>query len=147
MMRRPTEIILWGAVTVLLSGLTAWLVVRSNREPEKRERSHDLHHWMHEQLVLTEAQHQAMAPFEKAYEESHNILSDRINDAGRELAQAVRLGKADSPEVEQALVKLNAAQAAMQRATLDHFFAMKEHLDSEQAEKLLEWTHDSIVHE
>ena len=62
-------------------------------------------------------------------------------------AEAVRGGKSQSPEIDLALSKLNAAQAELQRATLEHFFAMKEHLDPDQAELLLKWTHDSIVHE
>lgn len=146
-MKRPTEIILWAAATVALSGLTAWLVGGMKRDAAKGEAGHDLHHWMHERLVLSESQHEALEPFESAYEESRRALSGKITDAGRELAQAVRSGNPESPEVDRALVKLNAAQAELQRSTLDHFFAMKEHLDPEQAEKLLEWTHDSIVHE
>ena len=64
---------------------------------------------------------------------------------GRDLADAVRRGKSGAPEIDVALTRLNAAQAALQRATLAHFFAMKDHLEPAQAEKLLQWTHDSIL--
>jgi Spy/CpxP family protein refolding chaperone len=89
---------------------------------------------MHERLVLTDAQHSALEPFEHAYEEKRKSLGAKIVSAGRELAAAVREGNRGAPEIDQALGKLNEAQAELQRATLDHFFAMKEHLDPEQAE-------------
>jgi Spy/CpxP family protein refolding chaperone len=72
-------------------------------------------------------------------------LRKEIAEAGRALAAAVRKGQAGSPEIDAALTRLNAAQAELQRATLDHFFAMKDHLEPDQAEKLLEWTHDSLL--
>ena len=48
-------------------------------------------------------------------------------------------------EFETLRVKLNKAQGALQKATLDHFFVMKRYLRPAQAAKLLEWTHDSIT--
>ncbi|HEY1121018.1 MAG TPA: periplasmic heavy metal sensor, partial [Haloferula sp.] len=105
----------------------------------------DFHHWMHEQLALTDAQHNALAPIEQSYEQEKERLKNEIATAGRELAAAVRTGKSGSPEIEAALARLNDAQARLQHATLAHFFAMKEHLDPAQSEKLLQWTHDSIL--
>jgi Spy/CpxP family protein refolding chaperone len=144
---------LWVAVTVLLAAGTSLLVLRLVDHPEHDERHHghgshseaDFHAWMHEQLSLTPAQHDALEPVETAFEKERLDLRNEISAAGRALADAVRQGKAESPEVEAALKRLNAAQAELQRATLDHFFAMKEHLDPAQAEKLLQWTHDSIL--
>ena len=107
----------------------------------------DFHRWMHEQLAITPAQHEALAPVEKAYEDERARLHTEIASAGRELADAVRKGQSTSPEIDAALARLNAAQAKLQRATLDHFFAMKDHFDPAQAEKLLQWTHDSILHQ
>ena len=148
-MKRPAEMLLWVVATMVLSGVTAWFVsgAGENARSEEAGHDHDLHRWMHERLVLTDAQHSALEPFEHAYEETRKRLGAQIVAAGQELAVAVREGNRGAPEVDQALGKLNEAQAELQRATLDHFFAMKEHLDPEQAEKLLEWTHDSIVHE
>ena len=84
---------------------------------------------------------------EQAFEQKSRKLKAEMDAAGRELAEVVRKGDADSPEIDAALVRLNTAQTELQGVMLEHFFAMKEHLDPEQAEKLLEWTHDSIVHE
>ncbi|MEK7951490.1 periplasmic heavy metal sensor [Luteolibacter soli] len=133
--------------TVVLAGLTAWLVTLSaQRDAAIRARAaKDFHHWMHEQLALTDAQHEALNPIEQAYQQEKEQLQKEITAAGGELAAAVRAGKSGSPEIEAALTRLNSAQARLQHATLAHFFAMKEHLDPAQSEKLLQWTHDSIL--
>lgn len=147
-MSRWNPRVLWALATVVLAGATAFLVSRAipgaPATPPAAEKD-DFHHWMHEQLKLTPAQHDALDPFEKAFEKERARLRAEIAGAGRDLADAVRRGKSGSPEIDAALTRLNAAQAALQRATLDHFFAMKDHLEPAQAEKLLQWTHDSIL--
>jgi len=136
---------IWLFANVVLSGFTAWLVtlvVPGDPAPQPKM---DFHRWMHEQLNLSEAQHAALESIERAYEADKQRLKEEIEDAGRRLAKEVGAGKAGSPEIEAALSKLNDAEARLQRATLSHFFAMKEHLDQDQAAKLLRWTHDSIL--
>jgi Spy/CpxP family protein refolding chaperone len=147
-MNRWAPRMLWATATVALAGGTAFLVTRSI--PHGPAAPHaaaedDFHHWMHEQLQLTPAQHDALDPVEKAFENERARLRTEIASAGRDLAHAVRQGKSGAAEIEAALARLNTAQAALQRATLDHFFAMKDHLEPAQAEKLLQWTHDSIL--
>jgi Spy/CpxP family protein refolding chaperone len=146
-MNRWTPRLLWALATIALAGGTAFLVARASPpRPEATPAAEDdFHHWMHEQLKLTTAQHDALDPIEKAFEKERARLRAEIARAGRDLADAVRQGKSGSPEIEAALTRLNAAQAGLQRATLDHFFAMKDHLEPAQAEKLLQWTHDSIL--
>lgn len=147
-MNRWTPRVLGALATVLLAGGTAFVVTRAippDPATPHAAGEEDFHHWMHEQLKLTAAQHDALDPIEKAFEKERARLRTEIAGAGRELANAVRQGKSGSPEIDTALIRLNAAQAALQRATLDHFFAMKDHLEPAQAEKLLQWTHDSIL--
>lgn len=147
-MNRWPARLLWALATVLLAGGTAFLVTRAiSHDPTTPPAAaeEDFHHWMHEQLKLTPAQHDALDPIEQAFEKKRARLRSEIANAGRDLADAVRRGKSGSPDIDAALTRLNTAQAALQRATLDHFFAMKDHLEPAQAEKLLQWTHDSIL--
>lgn len=142
---------LWILGTLLLAAGTAFVVARATQPGHSHgrasgDRAQDLHHWMHEQLELQDDQHAALEPIEAEFEASRARLQGAIDEAGRELAAAVRRGDPQSAEIARALQSLNHRQAELQRATLDHFFAMKDHLDPEQADKLLQWTHDSIVH-
>ena len=144
-MKRPAAIALLVFATVVLAAVTAYLVSRPDHHHSGSEE--DFHQWMHRRLLITPAQEEALAPHERIFEKERLRLRGEIATAGRALADAVREGNPGSPEIEGALTRLNALQAELQRATLEHFFAMKEHLDPDQAEKLLQWTHDSIVPE
>lgn len=139
--------LLWALATVALAATTSVFVSRSmaSRPSAGAGSEDDFHRWMHAQLAITPAQHDALEPLEAEFEKEREQLRGEIASAGRQLADAVRNGKAGSPEIDAALQRLNAAQGKLQRATLDHFFAMKDHLDPAQAEKLLQWTHDSIL--
>lgn len=143
-----TARLLWALATVTLAGTTAVFVSHSMRNKGTAAMpgsEADFHRWMHEQLAITPVQHEALAAVEAGYEKEREELRGEISEAGKQLADAVRKGNAGSPEIEAALQRLNAAQGKLQRATLTHFFAMKDHLDPAQAEKLLQWTHDSIL--
>jgi hypothetical protein len=72
-------------------------------------------------------------------------LGDEIRAAGSEVAAALGAATLDDAKLKSALERLNRHQGELQRATLDHFFAMKRHLRPAQARKLLEWTHDSLA--
>ena len=150
-MKPPLATATWALATVLLAGLTAFVVTRSAGRQESATAptgsEADFHQWMHDRLEITPDQHKALEPLEHAFETERERLRAEIARAGRDLAEGVRQGDPESPRIEDALNRLNAAQAGLQRATLQHFFAMKRHLDPAQAEKLLEWTHDSIVPE
>lgn len=141
-MKRSAAISLWALASAALAAVTSIAVVRLLPAPEPP----DFHQWMHENLGLTPAQHDALEPAERRFEEARREIQSRIDGAGRDLAEAVRSGNGDSPEIRDALRRLHAAQGELQQATLDHFFEMKEPLDPAQAEKLLQWTHDRILH-
>jgi len=147
-MTRPVTLIVWAIATVALSGLTTAVVSRwFDRGQAESSSDTDFHRWMHDHLGLSAEQHRALEPAEQAFDRERERLRGEIAAAGLELAEAVRTGERTSPEIPGALGRLHHAQGELQRATLDHFFAMKEQLDPEQAEKLLQWTHDSLVHQ
>lgn len=145
-MRSPLTRILG---VVLIAGLTAFLVSRfaPSLDKEATAASDDFHHWVHENLHLNQAQHEALAPIESAYESERRLLASDIKAAGRKLADLLRTDTATPAEIDAALADLNLAQAELRRVTLHHFLAMKEHLDPEQAAQLLDWTHDRIASE
>ncbi|MCB1231874.1 MAG: periplasmic heavy metal sensor [Verrucomicrobiae bacterium] len=138
----------WSLSTVIVAAIAALFVGRwTCRETSSATDSEaGFHQWLHENLEITSAQEEALLPQELAFESQRRDQREVIQQAGSELAQAIRSSDdADAPEVRAALRKLTDAQGELQRLTLSHFFAMKENLSPEQGEKLLLWTHDSIV--
>lgn len=150
----PRSTLLWALATIASAALTAflvsWLAVKPRpivaAPPQPASSEASFHAWLHENLHISPEQHEKLAPFEEKYEADRLRLREEIRVAGQQLAAAIRENKRDSPNLATALRRLNTAQGELQQATLDHFFVMKDHLQPEQAEKLLLWTHDNILH-
>ena len=133
-----------------LAGGTAWLVTdwTLHRHGESHAHDHaqaDLHAWMHEHLDITPEQHEKLEPLELEFEKLRTKLKAELHLADVALAQTIREPNVTETAMDAALKRLNKAQGALQRATLDHFFVMKRYLRPAQAEKLLKWTHDSLT--
>lgn len=141
------------AASMLLAAISAWLVTDwtlhrhglSHADHEHLEP--DFHAWMHENLDLTPEQHEKLEPVEAEFEQQRQRLRLEIRTAGRELAELIRTSEAEDPRLMAALQKLGRSQSELQKATLNHFFAMKRYLRPAQAAKLLDWTHDSLARE
>ncbi|MDZ4403206.1 periplasmic heavy metal sensor [Prosthecobacter sp.] len=138
--------------SVVLAGGTAWLVTdwTLHRHGESHAHDHaepDFHAWMHEHLDITPEQHEKLEPIEAEFEQRRVRLRGEIRAAGRDLAAAIETADVNDDALKSALEKLNKAQAELQHATLEHFFAMKRYLRPAQAKKLVEWTHDSLARE
>jgi len=144
----------WGVATVIaatiMAALVAQLTIRQQDDSHHHDHDHGdasgFHEWLHANLALTPEQEAVLRPHEEAYEAAREEQRMEIWSAGHELANAIREHEGHSPEVAAAQERLLAAQGELQRLTLEHFFAMKEGLTPEQGERLLQWTHDSIVH-
>jgi len=133
-----------------LAGGTAWLVTDWTLHRHGKSHAHDhaptdLHAWMHEHLDITPEQHEKLEPLEAEFEKLRVKLKEELRLADVALAETIRDPKMNEAAMNSALERLSKAQAALQRATLDHFFVMKRYLRPAQAEKLLKWTHDSLT--
>lgn len=138
--------------SVVLAGGTAWLVTdwTLHRHGENHAHDHaepDFHAWMHEHLDITPEQHEKLEPIEAEFEQQRARLKTEIRAAGLAVAAAIGEANVNDATLQSALERLNKAQGDLQRATLDHFFAMKRYLRPAQAKKLVEWTHDSLARE
>lgn len=144
----------WMLISVvcagLLAGATAWLVTDWALHRHAEHHTHDgdepdLHEWMHAHLDLTPEQHAAMEPGETAFATLRTRLKAEIHLASQALATLIPEADEKDPRLNAALERLSRAQAALQRATLDHFYAMKRYLRPAQQRELLTWTHDSLA--
>jgi Spy/CpxP family protein refolding chaperone len=144
----------WVVISVvcsaMMAGGTAWFVTdwALHRHAESHTHDHvrpDFHAWMHEHLDITPEQHEKLEPIEVEFAELRANLRGEINAADLTLAAALGESVTDEAALNAALERLSKAQGALQRATLDHFLAMKRYLRPAQARKLVDWTHDSLT--
>lgn len=118
--------------------MTSHLFVRQSPKPN------NFHHWLHAQLGLTADQDKTLEKEEDRFADQRKGLVDTIQKDNAELAEAIAQDREYSPRVQAAVEKIHHAQSALEEATLEHLFAMKPILSSEQFDKLLKLTSEAL---
>lgn len=102
------------------------------------------HEWLHRELQLTEAQHQALEPIEQSFGEKQRKLAEALRDANRQLAQAMAEDKAYTPRVAAAVEHVHHRMGELQKVSIEHVFAMRTVLTPEQGDKLLKLAQQAL---
>jgi len=108
------------------------------------QRPTDYHHWLHTQLGITPEQDKALDKEEEHFAAQRKELIEMIQKNNAELAAVMMEDKEYSPRVVAAVEKIHHAQSELEKATLEHIFAMKPILTPEQFEKLLKLTSEAL---
>lgn len=150
LMNRTRLAIAWLLSSAAIAAFTAFAVLRWHLHHEhpaggdlvpSEER---FHHWVHENLSISPEQDAALHAAEASFASRRQELRRQLADASRELRTAIVRDAALSPSVDQAIQRLSASQAELQKALLGHLFTMAQRLEPGQRERLLQWTHDSL---
>jgi nickel and cobalt resistance protein CnrR len=94
-----------------------------------RPSSPDLHHLLHEAVPLNPDEQARLKASETQYEIRRQAIEARMKVANGQLAAAIKANPGWSPQAEAATKEVEAAAAALQRATLEHVFEMRSGLD------------------
>lgn len=150
-MNRRRLAVLWLLSSAALAAITARLVMHWHiREehpaavqglPESEQQFHD---WVHRHLTLTPIQNSELHAAERTFAEQRRALRAALHSANDALRAAILRDQRNSPAVRAAADEVAAAQAALQKATLAHFFDMAAMLDPGQRGRLIQWIHDSL---
>lgn len=95
------------------------------------------HEWLHRELKLTEAQLKALDPVEAKFGDRQKQLAAALRDANRQLARAIAEDKAYTPRVTAAVEHVHHSMGDLQKASIEHIFAMRAVLTPEQGDRLL----------
>lgn len=95
------------------------------------------HEWLHHELNLTDAQLKALEPVEAKFGDRQKRLAEALREANRQLAQAIAEDKAYTPRVTAAVEHMHHCMGDLQKASIEHVFAMRAMLTPEQGDKLL----------
>lgn len=132
-------ILLLTAVAAVSSLVTARVL--SN---PARHAAPDYHAWIHEKLAMTDRQERKLEPSERRYNENKRHLTEVIRLANQELALAISEDRANSPRVQAAVRRIHQAMGELQQSTLDHIFEMKDVLEPQQYDTLIELTKEAL---
>jgi len=95
------------------------------------------HEWLHRELNLTSAQLKALEPIEEKYGDQQKRLAEALREAKRQLARVMAEDKAYTPRVTAAVEHVHHCMGDLQKASIEHVFAMRSVLSPEQGDKLL----------
>ena len=131
------NIALFFVAVIAAAALSAVFATRwaSSRSAEPALTAHE---WLHSQLHLTEAQHEALEPVEAQFAEKERQLVGQLHAANMDLARVMGEDKAYTPRVAAAVEMVHHRMGDLQKASIEHVFAMRSVLTKEQSDKLLE---------
>lgn len=118
------------AFLVALGALWIGQQVRSGAPEETR-----IHAIMHRELDLDPVQESRIDELEKGFAERRSRLEHELRAANADLAAAIAREHAYGSEVEKAVDRSHIAMGELQKATLQHVFAMRGVLRPDQTER------------
>lgn len=95
------------------------------------------HEWLHRELQPNEAQHRALEPIEQQFAEKQRLLVERLHAANLDLARIIGEEKEYTPRVAASVEMVHHCMGDLQKASVEHVFAMRSVLTPEQSDKLL----------
>ena len=129
------KIILFLVAIAAVAALAAFGTMRwSHRVTADEVTSHE---WLHHELNLTEAQLKTLEPIEARFGDRQRQLAAALHEANRQLARAMAEDKAYTPRVTAAVEHVHHCMGDLQKASIEHVFAMRTELSPEQGDKLL----------
>ncbi|AIT82329.1 periplasmic heavy metal sensor [Novosphingobium pentaromativorans] len=120
-------------VLAFLAALAALLLGQKLRAGDNHESR--LHAVLHEELDLDPGQEAQIDRIEHDFAERRKLLDGRLRQANAQLAQAMEREHAYGPAVEKAVDQSHMAMGELQKATLQHVFAMRSVLRPDQARR------------
>ncbi|MYL98352.1 periplasmic heavy metal sensor [Novosphingobium sp. FGD1] len=128
-MAGPARYVLVAVLAFLVALGALWIGqrMRSNGDGESR-----IHAVVHRELALDDAQRQQIGALEHSFEKRRQRLEGELRAANADLAAAIGREHAYGFAVERAVDRSHSAMGELQKATLQHIFAMRAVLRPEQ---------------
>ena len=131
MMGNPGRYLL-VAILAAVAAIGASWAVRNVMVPDRHSGS-ELHSFVHEQLDLDAAQTAKIEALETHFAARRTKLEEKLKAANGELAQAMASEHTYGPRVAAAVDHAHMAMGDLQKATLEHVFAMRALMRPDQA--------------
>jgi nickel and cobalt resistance protein CnrR len=127
------RIALIGVLVIALALVGVWL--GRMIQPTPHHSGAELHALMHDRLDLDDAQERALAVLERDFAAKRAVLEARLRADNTRLAEAIAAEHEYGPRVSAAVDATHMAMGDLQKATLEHVFAMRGILRPDQQAK------------
>jgi len=124
------RVLLAAVLVVALALLGVWL--GRMLQPAAHHGGAELHALMHDELELDAAQERELAALERAFAARREALEAGLKRSNARLAEAIAAEHEYGPRVSEAVDATHHAMGELQKATLEHVFAMRAILRPDQ---------------
>ena len=119
------------AVIAFLAAIAGVVVGRAVL-PEPSNTGAELHALLHDELTLDTAQHAKLDTLEATFSVRRKALEGKLRADNARLAEAIEAEHGNGPRVAAAVDACHATMGQLQKATLEHVFAMRALLKPDQ---------------
>ncbi len=105
-----------------------------------------IHALLHDELNISSQQEEQIAEVEKEYKRLKSLYNAQMKAANMELAQAIKEGGYEAPEIEDIVHKIHRAMGSLQALSLKHLADMQKILTEDQNRKLREMVVEQLQH-
>ena len=119
-------------IAILLAALAGFLGATAAQRWFAPAQSGGLHEFVHEQLDLTADQEEQLDRLEERYDIENTQRELAVRRANAALAAAMDSEHEYGPEVSAAIDQVHTSMGELQKATVQHVFAMRSILDEDQ---------------
>lgn len=137
------SVVVFFLVVVAVAAIASFCTVRCMTARTASEA--EGHKWLHKELALTPTENAALKPIELKFAEHERNLREQLREADQDLAKAIAEDKAYTPRVAAAVEMVHHRMGDLQKATIEHVFAMRSVLTPEQGDTLLRLTEEGLL--
>ncbi|PCJ99192.1 MAG: hypothetical protein COA45_07070 [Zetaproteobacteria bacterium] len=130
--------IIFIIMIIICTGSCGVLIGQNMAHIKDHGTSNDMHFVFHDQLNVTAQQEEKLIEIEKKFKRLKNLYQGRMRTANMELAQAIKEGGYQSPEIENSVHNIHESMGALQGLSLQHLADMQDVLSEDQGRKLQE---------
>ncbi len=123
---------------IAFAGFAGVWIGQNTLSPRKPENVKYMHSFFHDELNITAQQEEEIAKIEKEFKHLEKLYKTQMKTANMELAQAIKEGSYESPEIEEIVHKIHQAMGKLQSLSLKHLSDMQKILNEQQNQKLQE---------
>ena len=129
----PRRLMMAAAAVVALALVGVW--IGRMMQPAAHHSGAELHALMHDELDLDPAQERSLGVLERDFAAKRRALEERLKADNARLAAAIAAEHQYGPRVSAAVDATHMAMGDLQKATLEHVFAMRAILRPQQQAK------------
>lgn len=145
------KIFIWGIVLLTVVNVVALGTIAYHRFGHvgecDHENKHDRRDFLHQELVLSDAQAEQMKVLKESFQSNTNPIRAALRIKREQLLQLLTAAKSDRAKIDSVQSEIDSLQAELQRLVIDHLLDEKKILTPEQQSRFFSIIRERLMME